>query len=88
MGRFDYWMNVSLDLRSEQVSSDNGGGEWLRIGEELHREFDAQARVLPLMVLGRVIYATMAAYRPGACKDASLPDYMRVYGVGSEASPC
>ena len=36
MGRFVYSMNVSLDLRIEQVPGDNGAGEWLRIGEELH----------------------------------------------------
>jgi hypothetical protein len=33
MGRFAYWMNVSLDLRIEQVPGDNGAGEWLRISE-------------------------------------------------------
>lgn len=41
MGRFVYWMNVSLDLRIEQVPGDHGAGEWLRIDEELHREFNA-----------------------------------------------
>lgn len=29
MGHFVYWMNVSLDLRIEQVPGDNGAGEWL-----------------------------------------------------------
>jgi hypothetical protein len=32
MGRFVYAMNVSLDLRIEQVPGDNGAGEWMRIG--------------------------------------------------------
>lgn len=59
MGRFAYWMNVSLDLRIEQVPGDNGAGEWLRISEELYREFNARARALALMVQGRVIYETM-----------------------------
>ena len=27
MGRFVYWMNVSLDLRIEQVPGDNGAGD-------------------------------------------------------------
>jgi hypothetical protein len=43
MGGFVYSMNVSLDLRIEQVPEDNGAGEWLRISEELHREFNAHA---------------------------------------------
>jgi dihydrofolate reductase len=73
MGRFAYWMNVSLDLRIEQVPGDNGAGEWLRISEELHREFNAQARALALMVQGRVIYETMEEYWPRAREDASLP---------------
>ncbi|MEV4823738.1 dihydrofolate reductase family protein [Micromonospora sp. NPDC049274] len=80
MGRFVYWMNVSLDLRIEQVPGDNGGGEWLRIGEELHREFNARARALAGMVQGRVIYETMEEFWPRAREDASLPDFMREYG--------
>jgi dihydrofolate reductase len=80
MGRFLYWMNVSLDLRIEQVAGDNGGGRWLRIDEELHREFNARARTLAGMVQGRVIYETMEGYWPRAREDASLPDFMREYG--------
>ena len=80
MGRFVYWMNVSLDLRIEQVPGDNGAGEWLRIDEELHREFNARARSLAAMVQGRVIYETMEEYWPRARQDASLPDVMREYG--------
>ncbi|MEU5782456.1 dihydrofolate reductase family protein [Micromonospora lupini] len=80
MGRFVYWMNVSLDLRIEQVPGDNGGGDWLRIGEELHREFNARARALAGMVQGRVIYETMEEFWPRAREDASLPDFMREYG--------
>jgi dihydrofolate reductase len=80
MGRFLYFMNVSLDLRIEQVPGDNGAGEWLRIDEELHREFNALTRAVALMVQGRVIYETMEEYWPRAREDASLPDYMREYG--------
>jgi dihydrofolate reductase len=80
MGHFVYWMNVSLDLRIEQVPGDNGAGEWLRIGEELHREFNARARDLALMVQGRVMYETMEEYWPRAREDASLPDVLREYG--------
>jgi len=42
VGRFAYSMNVSLDLRIEQVPGDNGAGEWLRIDEEFHHEANAR----------------------------------------------
>ncbi|WP_433075009.1 dihydrofolate reductase family protein [Dactylosporangium sp. CA-052675] len=80
MGRFVYWMNVSLDLRIEQVPGDNGAGEWLRITEALHRDFNARGRGLAAMVQGRVIYETMEEYWPRAREDASLPDFLREYG--------
>ncbi|GIJ23627.1 dihydrofolate reductase family protein [Micromonospora lutea] len=79
-GRFVYWMNVSLDLRIEHAPGEQGGGDWLRIGESLHREFNARARALSLMVEGRTIYETMEAFWPGARDDESLPDYLREYG--------
>jgi dihydrofolate reductase len=87
MGRFVYWMNVSLDLRIEQVPGDNGAGEWLRISEELHREFNARARALAVMVQGRVIYETMEEYWPRARDDASLPEVLREYGEIWTAAP-
>jgi dihydrofolate reductase len=87
MGRFVYWMNVSLDLRIEQVPGDNGAGEWLRISEELHREFNARAAALALMVQGRTIYETMEEYWPRARGDASLPDVLREYGEIWTAKP-
>lgn len=80
MGRFIYWMNVSLDLRIEQVPGDNGAGEWLRIDEELHREFNARARGMVLDIQGRVMFETMEEYWPRARTDESLPDVMREYG--------
>jgi dihydrofolate reductase len=87
MGRFVYSMNVSLDLRIEQVPGDNGAGEWLRIDEELHREFNARARGLAMMVQGRIIFETMEEYWPRAREDASLPDFMREYGEIWTAAP-
>ena len=87
MGRFIYSMNVSLDLRIEQVPGDSGAGEWLRISENLHREFNARARALAVMVQGRVIYETMEEYWPRAREDASLPDYMREYAEIWTAKP-
>ncbi len=79
-GRFVYWMNVSLDLMIEQEAGEEGGGEWLRIGESLHREFNARARALACSVEGRVIYEIMEDFWPGARHDESLPDFLREYG--------
>ncbi|HEX3679017.1 MAG TPA: dihydrofolate reductase family protein [Galbitalea sp.] len=87
MGRFVYSMNVSLDLRIEQVPGDNGAGEWLRIDEELHRAFNAYARSLALLVHGRIIYETMEEYWPRARTDLSLPEVMREYGEIWTAKP-
>lgn len=87
MGRFVYWMNVSVDLRIEQVPGDNGAGEWLHIGESLHLEFNARARELAAMVQGRVIYETMEEYWPRARTDDSLPQFLREYGEIWTAAP-
>ena len=87
MGRFAYSMNVSLDLRIEQVPGDNGAGEWLRISEELHREFNARTRAVAVMVQGRVFYETMEEYWPRARGDAALPEYMREYAELWTAKP-
>jgi dihydrofolate reductase len=87
MGRFVYSMNVSLDLRIEQVPGDNGAGEWLRIDEELHRAANALMRDLALMVHGRVFYEVMEEFWPRAHEDASLPDYMHEYGELWTAKP-
>jgi dihydrofolate reductase len=87
MGRFVYAMNVSLDLRIEQVPGDNGAGEWLRIDEELHREFNARTRAVALLVQGRVFYEVMEEYWPRAREDASLPEVMREFGELWTAMP-
>jgi dihydrofolate reductase len=80
MGQFVYWMNVSLDLRIEQDSGENGSGNWLRITESLHREFNRRARELTMMVQGRVIFETMETYWPAAREDKTMPDVGREYG--------
>ena len=87
MGRFIYAMQVSLDLRIEQVPGDNGAGEWLRIDEELHREFNARTQELALLVQGRTYYEIMEEYWPRAREDASLPAFMREYGEIWTARP-
>jgi dihydrofolate reductase len=80
MGRLTYWMNVSMDLRIEHAPNEQGGGKWMRIGEELHREFNDRARRLVLFVQGRVIYETMEAFWPKAADDDTLPVFLRDYG--------
>ncbi|MFV2022545.1 dihydrofolate reductase family protein [Micromonospora sp. LOL_023] len=79
-GRFVYWMNVSVDLKIEHAPDENGGGNWMRIGESLHREFNTRARALSQMVQGRKIYDIMEAFWPSARDDDSLPDFIREYG--------
>lgn len=81
MGRFVYWMNTSLDLFIEGTPGEDGGGEWLRIDEELHREFNARAAALSLMVEGRVTYEIMDRFWPAVAEDLSQPGYLREYGA-------
>lgn len=80
MGRMMYWMNASLDLFIEATQGEDGGGEWLRIGEELHREFNRRAANLAVMVQGRVVYEIMENSWPSFAMDESMPDYMQEYG--------
>ncbi|MCB1301140.1 MAG: dihydrofolate reductase family protein [Tetrasphaera sp.] len=79
--RFVYWMNVSLDLKIERRANEQGGGDWLRIGESLHRDFNERAGTLSMMVQGRRIYETMEGFWPTARENAGLPDYLREYGT-------
>lgn len=87
MGRFVYSMNVSLDLLIEQVPGDDGAGEWMRIGEQLHRAFNEQARETAVIVHGRVFYDIVQEYWPRAGDDPSAPDFIRDYGDIWTAKP-
>ena len=78
--RFVYWMNVSLDLKIEYLLDEQGGGSWMRIGETLHREFNARARALTVGIEGRKVYETMENFWPAARTDEDMPDYIREYG--------
>ena len=78
--RFVYWMNVSVDLKIEHATGEEGGGTWLRIGEPLHRQFNARARALTSMIQGRTIYEIMEGFWPAARQDDTLPDHLREYG--------
>jgi dihydrofolate reductase len=80
-GRFVYWMNVSLDLRIEAAPGEDGDGDWMRIDEPLHREFNRRAADLALMVQGRRVFEIMESFWPAARDDASLPAFMREYGA-------
>ena len=80
-GRFVYWMNVSLDLRIEAAPGEDGGGDWMRIGEPLHLEFNRRAADLALLVQGRRVFEIMEDFWPAARDDASLPAFMREYGA-------
>jgi dihydrofolate reductase len=82
-GRFVYWMNVSLDLFIEREPGEHGdteGPNWLRLGEALHREFNARARAMSLLVEGRTVYEMMDPFWPNARTDESLPDFLREFG--------
>ena len=80
MGTTVYWMNVSIDLRIEHGSDEEGGGGWMRIGEPLHEEFNERARKLTLAFEGRVVYEIMESFWPSAATDETQPQVMRDYG--------
>ncbi len=80
MGRMIYWMNVSADLFIGATSDEHGGGDWLRITEELHDEFNRRAAGLAMMVQGRVIHEIMESAWPAMAADASLPSFLQEYG--------
>jgi dihydrofolate reductase len=73
-------MNVSLELFIEGTPGEGGNGEWLRIGEELHREFNRLAGQLTEMVQGRVVYEIMENAWPRIATDEAMPDFMQEYG--------
>jgi dihydrofolate reductase len=82
-GRFVYWMNVSLDLFIEREAGEHGdieGPGWVRLGESLHREFNARARSMSMMVEGRIVYEMMDSFWPKTRADESLPDFLREFG--------
>lgn len=80
MGRTVYWMNVSVDLLIEHSSGEEGGGSWMRISEQLHKEFNARARRMSLGIEGRIIHETMESFWPAARDDESLPECLREFG--------
>lgn len=82
-GRFVYWMNVSLDLFIERRAGEHGdveGPSWIRLSEPLHREFNARARAMSMMVEGRIVYEMMDPFWPDARGDETLPEHLREFG--------
>ena len=78
--RFVYWMNVSLDLFIEHAHDEQGGGDWMSIGDELHEEFNARAEALTMMVQGRKVFETMESFWPAARENTDFPQVYREYG--------
>ena len=80
--RFVYWMNVSLDLFIERYAGEHSGPgpNWIRIDEQLHREFNARAHAMSMLVESRTVYEMMDPFWPNARGDESLPEYLREYG--------
>ena len=78
--RFVYWMNVSLDLFIEHAHDEQGGGDWMSIGDELHEEFNARAEALTMMVQGRKVFETMENFWPAARENTDFPQVYREYG--------
>ena len=82
-GRFVYWMNVSLDLFIERKAGEHSnteGPNWIRIDEPLHREFNARARGMSMLIEGRIVYEMMDPFWPNARTDESLPGFLREFG--------
>ena len=53
----------------------------MRIGEELHRAFNDRARLLAVLVQGRIVYETMESFWPQTADDeTTLPGFLREYG--------
>lgn len=80
MGRFSYWMNVSVDGFVESHSGEDGGGGWMSIDEPLHEVFNARARELDAMINGRKVYEIMERSWPAFAEDESQNEIMREYG--------
>lgn len=78
--RFVYWMNVSLDLFIEHAHDEQGGGDWMSIGDELHEEFNVRAEALTMMVQGRKVFETMENFWPAARENTKFPQVYRDYG--------
>ena len=76
MGKVVYLMNVSLD---GFINTPEGSLEWATVDDELHRWFNEQSRGSAVVVYGRRLYETMAAYWPTAEQDPNASETEREY---------
>ncbi len=73
MGRLIYSISVSLDGFVETAGRSL---DWVRIDEELHSVFNAEARAMSAFLYGRRMYELMAGYWPTAWADPSATPAM------------
>ena len=66
MGRLIFSMSVSLD---GFVDTPAHSLDWVRVDEELHREFNEESRSVGTSLYGRRMYELMTGYWPTADKD-------------------
>ena len=84
MGKVVYLMNVSLD---GFVETPDRGLDWTVVDEELHFWFNDQTRAAAVMVYGRRLYETMAAYWPTAESDPDATPAMLEFARLWNATP-
>ena len=84
MGKIYYAMNVSLDGFIEDAQ---GSLDWSDPDEELHRHFNELEQSTDILLYGRRLYETMAAFWPTAEQDLSLPEYILEYARIWNAKP-
>jgi dihydrofolate reductase len=84
MGKVVYLMNVSLD---GFIETPDHGLDWTVVDEELHFWFNEQTRATAVMVYGRRLYETMAAYWPTAESDPAATPAMLEFAELWNATP-
>ena len=84
MSKILYAYNVSLDGFIEDAQ---GSLDWSNPDEELHRHFNQLEASTDILLYGRRLYETMAAFWPTADQDPTLPEYILEYARIWNAKP-
>ena len=84
MGKLIYAMMVSLD---GFISGPDGELDWHLIDEELHRHFNDLENGMHMLLYGRRLYETMAAYWPTVEQNPSASDVEAAYGRIGRTKP-
>ncbi len=84
MGKLIYAMMVSLD---GFISGPDGELDWHVIDEDLHRHFNDLESEMHMLLYGRRLYETMAAYWPTVEQNPSAQDVEVAYGRIWNAKP-